>query len=75
MKNYTPNGATELNGDSAVDFGGGTPIELVQCGRCEKMITPNLIASFGNDHHDPEEMSCWDCFNGIIARAEAANGD
>lgn len=49
---------------------GANKIEMVMCGHCEKMITPNLIASFGADHHDPDEMSCWDCFNGIIARAE-----
>lgn len=40
------------------------------CGSCEKKITPNLIASFGSDHHDPDEMRCEDCFNGLIARAE-----
>ena len=48
-------------------------IELIPCGHCEKKITPNLIASFGADHDDPDEMYCWDCFNGIIARAELAN--
>ena len=48
-------------------------IEMVMCGHCEKKITPNLIASYGADHYDPDEMHCEDCFNGQIARAEAAN--
>lgn len=51
-------------------------IKLYECGHCEKMITEDLIASWGADHHDPEEMMCGDCFNGVIARAElVANGD
>lgn len=53
-----------------------TKIDMYMCGHCDKKITPNLIASYGNDHHDPDEMACWDCFNGLIARAElASNGD
>ena len=48
-----------------------TNIEMVMCGHCEKKITPNLIASFGNDHHDPDEMMCESCFNGRIAKAES----
>lgn len=47
-----------------------TKIEMVMCGKCEKMITPNLIAAFGADHHDPEEMMCWDCFNGVLDKAD-----
>lgn len=46
-------------------------IEMVMCGSCEKKITPNLIASFGADHHDPDEMMCADCFAGRITRAES----
>lgn len=46
-------------------------IELVMCGNCEKKITPNLIASFGVDHHDPDEMMCANCFAGRITRAES----
>lgn len=45
-------------------------IEMYMCGHCDKKITPNLIASFGNDHHDPDEMYCEDCFGGALARAE-----
>jgi len=48
-----------------------TEIELVSCGSCEKKITPNLIASFGADHHDPDEMMCADCLAGSITRAES----
>ena len=48
-----------------------TEIELVSCGHCEKMITPNLIASFGADHHDPDETMCESCFAGAIDTAEA----
>ena len=46
-------------------------IELVHCGSCEKMITPNLIASFGADHHDPDQTMCESCFAGAIDTAEA----
>lgn len=46
-------------------------IEMVMCGHCEKKITPNLIASFGADHHDPDETMCADCFAGAIDTAEA----
>jgi len=46
-------------------------IELVMCGSCDTKITPNLIASFGNDHHDPDEMMCANCFAGACDRAEA----
>ena len=44
---------------------------MVMCGKCDKKITPNLIASFGNDHHDPDEVHCEDCFSGAVARAES----
>jgi MinD superfamily P-loop ATPase len=46
-------------------------IDLVHCGSCEKMITPNLIASFGADHHDPDQTMCESCFAGAIDTAEA----
>lgn len=46
-------------------------IEMVMCGSCEKKITPNLIASFGANHHDPDEIMCEDCFAGRITRAES----
>jgi len=51
------------------------PIGMVMCGNCDKKITYNLIASWGTDHHDPSEIRCEDCFNGLIARAESANDD
>ena len=41
------------------------------CGHCEKKITPNLIASFGSDHHDPDEIMCADCFSEACSRADA----
>ena len=47
--------------------------ELVECGHCENLIKPEDIASFGADHHDPAEMMCWDCFNGVLAKAEGLN--
>lgn len=47
-----------------------TKIEMVLCGHCDKKITPNLIASFGEDHHDPDEIYCDDCFGEALARAE-----
>ena len=50
-------------------------IEMVMCGSCEKKITPNLIASFGNDHHDPDEIRCEDCSNRDTARAESMADD
>jgi len=48
-----------------------TKIEMVMCGFCEKKITPNLIASFGADHHDPDEVHCEDCFGGAMDKADA----
>ena len=48
-----------------------TKIEMYMCGSCEKKITPNLIASWGNDHHDPDEMRCEDCTGYAEVRAEA----
>lgn len=50
-----------------------TKIEMVMCGHCEKKITPNLIASFGADHHDPDEIYCESCFGYAEARADLAN--
>lgn len=49
-----------------------TKIDLYMCGHCDKKITSNLIASFGNDHHDPDEMYCGDCFDEAVAKAELA---
>lgn len=46
-------------------------IEMAMCGHCEKKITTNLIASFGADHHDPDEMMCADCFAGAMDKADA----
>lgn len=46
-------------------------IEMEMCGHCEKKITTNLIASFGADHHDPDEMMCADCFAGAMDKADA----
>ncbi len=46
-------------------------IEMYMCGSCDTKITPNLIASFGNDHHDPDEMMCENCFAGACDRADA----
>ena len=69
-----PNGATELSGSTEEDFAmyaTGTKIDLVMCGHCEKKITPNLIASFGADHHDPDETMCDDCFANACGAAEA----
>ena len=48
-----------------------TEIEFASCGKCEKKITLNLIASFGADHHDSDEIMCEDCFAGRITRAES----
>lgn len=77
-KDYSPfdhGTQTRQVGDKFYRPNGATKIEMVMCGHCEKKITPNLIASFGADHHDPEEMSCRDCFNGIISRAEMLNAN
>lgn len=46
-------------------------IELYMCGSCEKKITLNQIASWGNDHHDPDQMMCEDCFADACDRADA----
>lgn len=46
-------------------------IDMVMCGKCDKKITYNLIASFGNDHHDPDETMCADCFADACGRADA----
>ena len=48
-----------------------TKIEFAECGKCYKKITPNLIASFGADHHDPDQTLCESCFAGAIDTAEA----
>lgn len=45
-------------------------LDMTMCGHCDKKITYDLIASFGADHHDPDEMMCWDCFNGILDKAD-----
>ena len=47
-------------------------VPMVMCGHCDKKITYNLIASFGADHHDPDEIHCEDCLGEAEARAESA---
>lgn len=47
-----------------------TQLYMLMCAGCDRKITPDLIGTYGKDHHDPDEMRCVDCLNGLIARAE-----